>query len=238
MPFPQCPSWVRKSHYARSTAREESISHNPPQHDASHCNAPKSCVCRQKPQVIRIQAAGRPETQGATGINSSICCAPYTSCGESIQQSFTSTTTATWSSSVTVGTEITMKESLIVEGLEVKISMSGTWTKGGSDSTSQSISGTDHCDRTDNDNGLTFVRLSCNAVKLTVPVTITYEQCGTISTMPGTVQSTQITSRADARRRSATAAATSTPGASVPRRASTGATSEASSSGNKQTLES
>jgi len=160
------------------------------QHDSSHCNAPNSCSCQQEPQVVRVVASGHAQTSAATGIDSTICCGPNTNCGNQIQQTFTSSTSASWSKSTTVGLEITMKESLLVEGLEVKISMSGTWTNGGSKTHSDSVAGTDHCDRVDT--GLTFVSLKCDAVELTVPVTYTYEQCGKISTVQGTVTSTQI----------------------------------------------
>lgn len=160
------------------------------QHDSDHCNAPNSCSCQQKPQVISIVASGAATTSAVTGIDSTICCGPNTNCGNQITQTFTSSTEATWSKSTTVGLEITMKESLLVEGVDVKISMSGTWTNGQSKTETESVAGTAHCDKTDT--RLTFVSLKCDAVKLIVPVTYKYEQCGKISKVQGQVVSTQI----------------------------------------------
>merc|ERR1711907_93441 len=160
------------------------------QHDSSHCNAPKSCYCQQKPQVFRIEASDNPTTNAASGIDSKLCCSADTTCGNQIQQTFTGSTTASWEQSVTAGVELDMHEGILVEGIDAKITLSGTWSNGASATSTQSVEGTDHCNRVSD--SLTFVRLSCEATEYTIPVTIHYKTCGTTYSVAGTVTSTML----------------------------------------------
>lgn len=79
------------------------------------------------------------------------------------------------------------KESLIVEGVSVDISLSDAYTNGESTTTTETETVQSPC--YDQYTELTHLDFTAQVAIYNVPVTITYESCGYEKTMPGTVES-------------------------------------------------
>jgi len=102
---------------------------------------------------------------------------------------WTRSTQMDWSASLGVTREVTMKESLLVEGVQVKISLAETYTQGATKSESVAESIATPCGGSYNSS--TYIHFKSNIALYTVPVEITYSHCGEETTAPGTVTSTE-----------------------------------------------
>jgi len=160
----------------------------------SHCDVTNACHCTDKTYfVTKVEAAGEPTIVADPGWDLTECCdltgAGDSQCGWSswTTVSWTRQTQMTWSESLEVTDEITMKESLLVEGMEAKITLKESFTRGSTKSESIQQTLATPCGGTYN--STTFLRFKSNIALYTVPVKITYENCGEQITAPGTVTS-------------------------------------------------
>lgn len=163
----------------------------------SHCDDTADCRCTDSTfYVTKVQAAGTPTIEMDPAWDLSECCdigmqvGASTNCGwgEGTQISWTRSQSVSWSESLEKAVSVTFKESLLVEGLEVSISLKDTYTKGASKTSEVKQSISSPCggayDTT------TYLHFTANVALYTVPVTITYENCGATTTAPGTITST------------------------------------------------
>lgn len=169
---------------------------------SAQCNGGNTphCVCTDEMlYVTGVKAAGSPTVKATPAWNLTECCNAAaqvvdgpngTTCGwgEGTQVKWTHSQTVSWSETITATESITFKESLVVEGLEASISLSGSYTKDSSrtETLEQAISSP--CTGTYTEN--IFLNFYSSAQIYEVPVTLTYTQCGETGTTAGTVTST------------------------------------------------
>jgi len=166
----------------------------------SHCDKTDCCTCTDElAYVTKITAAGTPSVEAAPAWNLTECCdadSP-TTCGwgTGTQIEWTRSQTLSWSETITASESLTFKESLLVEGLEVSISLSASYTKGSTrtETLQQTISSPCTGEYTE----LSFLHFAANVQVYEVPVTITYSQCGKTGTSAGTVTSTVLDGQYD-----------------------------------------
>lgn len=115
-------------------------------------------------------------------------------CGPSNTQSFTSSSTLSWSSTEGISTTIGFKADVKVAKISASVTLSGSWTQGESKTSTSTVSVTSNC-LFENLPEETYVELDCQAKEYTIPVTMYYTQCGTKSSFSATVKSTQLTSQ-------------------------------------------
>jgi len=159
----------------------------------SHCDKTDCCTCTDEVAYItKVHAAGSPKVKAAPAWNLTECCGSEspTTCGwgSGTQIKWTHSQSVSWSESISSTQSVTIKESLLVEGLEVSISLSESYTNGQSrtDTLEQTISSP--CTGTYNKTN--FLHFSASVQVYEVPVTLTYSQCGKEGTTSGTVMST------------------------------------------------
>jgi hypothetical protein len=147
--------------------------------------------------VTKITAAGTPSVKAASAWNLTECCGASITCGwgAGTQIAWTQSQTLSWSETITASDSVTFKESLLVEGLEVSISLSASYTKGSTrtETLQQTISSPCTGEYTE----LSFLHFAANVQVYEVPVTITYSQCGKTGTSAGTVTSTVLDGQFD-----------------------------------------
>lgn len=98
-----------------------------------------------------------------------------------------------WSDSLQVTETVTIKESLLVEGVEASISLSDTFTQSSTKSSTLEQTIDSPCGGLYS--GTTFVHFKANVALYTVPVTLTYNHCGVSTTASGTVSSSVLDAR-------------------------------------------
>lgn len=148
--------------------------------------------------ITSVEATGVPALSYVTAWDLNTCCtsANATTCGYPVGTSvkWTQSQSLTWSDTTTESVGIKAEEGLEVEGLtdkiESSITLTGTYTNGGSRSSSLSITTQTACGGTYQD--IHYVNFIGTAVMYTVDVQITYTQCGEQKTMTGTVTSSAI----------------------------------------------
>mmetsp|Transcript_35739 Transcript_35739/g.57852 ORF Transcript_35739/g.57852 Transcript_35739/m.57852 type:complete len:239 (-) Transcript_35739:104-820(-) len=161
------------------------------QHDASHCNAPLSCTCTKNDyQIISIKTTGKPQIKSATQQHFKVCCPKgASSCGVSNSVEWSQTQTLSWSSSLTESIELSTE----LEIAKFGITLSGTYTNGGSTTRTVKSSVTVPCKSTTSGfDKLKLVDLSSTSSVYTIPITMTATHCGAEVEMPGTVAATTI----------------------------------------------
>eukprot|EP00466_Bigelowiella_natans_P012112 jgi/Bigna1/68820/fgenesh1_pg.7_\ len=160
-------------------------------HDASHCNAPLSCTCTKNDyQIISIKTTGKPQIKSATQQHFKVCCPKgASSCGVSNSVEWSQTQTLSWSSSLTESIELSTE----LEIAKFGITLSGTYTNGGSTTRTVKSSVTVPCKSTTSGfDKLKLVDLSSTSSVYTIPITMTATHCGAEVEMPGTVAATTI----------------------------------------------
>jgi len=166
----------------------------------SHCDDTRNCRCTDNTYYItKVEAAGTPSIKADPAWDLSQCCnvgAP-TECGwaSGTAISWTRSQTLSWSKSLEVAETVTVKESLLVEGLEVSISVKDTFTKGVTKTSQVQQTIASPCGGTYSDT--TYLHFTANVALYTVPVTLTYEQCGAETTAPGKISSTVLNGNYD-----------------------------------------
>jgi len=158
----------------------------------SHCDDSNDCRCTDTTYyVTKVESAGTPSIKADPAWDLSECCNAdvATNCGwaSGTEISWTRSQSVSWSESLEISKSVTFKESLIVEGLEVTISLKDTFSKSVTKASELKQSIASPCggqyDTT------TYLHFKANVAMYTVPVKLTYEHCGETTTAPGTVTS-------------------------------------------------
>jgi len=161
------------------------------QHDSNHCDAPLSCTCvKNDYKIIRIDVIGNPIVRSVQPQDFSVCCAAKQSgCGVTNSVTWTQTQTLSWSDSVTESVSMDVTLDIAKFG----ISLSGTYTNGGSTTRTVSSTVTVPCHSGSSGyNTETFVDLKSDAVEYTIPVKMTAMHCGAEVTLAGHAQATSL----------------------------------------------
>ncbi len=167
------------------------------EHDTSHCSAPLSCTCNdQKGYIISVKATGPATVVSSGSINTTACCAAgAANCGPTTTVSFTSTQETSWSATESWSYSLSTKETIIVAEMTETITLSGSYTQGGSTTRTSSVSVTVPCQAPSS--GFTqesFVASKSSTQKLQVPVEYQIKQCGGYVTKTGTIKADVIKS--------------------------------------------
>eukprot|EP00446_Apocalathium_sp_SHHI-4_P005519 CAMPEP_0177195208 /NCGR_PEP_ID=MMETSP0367-20130122/23393_1 /TAXON_ID=447022 ORGANISM="Scrippsiella hangoei-like, Strain SHHI-4" /NCGR_SAMPLE_ID=MMETSP0367 /ASSEMBLY_ACC=CAM_ASM_000362 /LENGTH=249 /DNA_ID=CAMNT_0018643225 /DNA_START=63 /DNA_END=812 /DNA_ORIENTATION=- len=159
-------------------------------HDTSHCKATKSCSCTDNtPYLVRSVATGPPQVASHSEMDFGACCPPKASgCGVGTSFTWTNQQSVTWKASVSLTNSFTLKQSLLVEGLEYTITLTTSYENGQTKSKSEAVQLAHSCKQDLFTEG-TYVSQLGHVSVLEVPVKLYYKRCGVQSEVASTVKS-------------------------------------------------